>query len=57
MSLFQTKTIQVYTKFNVYPQAKQFIDEKLVLKRKKSIFFSQNIFVQRDKEAVNNLNH
>ena len=57
MSLFQTKTIQVYTKFNVYPQAKQFIDEKLVLKRKKSIVFSQNIFVQQDKEAVNNLNH
>ena len=58
---FQTKFSIFYKKFSVYPQAKQFIDKKFVLKREKSVaFYTKHIFTagqtsgQRS-ESLNNL--
>ena len=55
------KVFQVYKKFNVSTQAKQFIDEKLVLKRKKSVtFYTKHICtvgqtISQRSESLNNL--
>ena len=42
---FQTEFTIFYTKFCVYQQAKDFIDEKLVVKKEKSVsFYTKHIF-------------
>ena len=42
---FSRKVSHFYTKFCVYKQAKYFIDEKLVLKKEKSVaFYTKHIF-------------
>ena len=42
--------------FVCYQQAKNFIDEKLVLKKEKSVVFTQNMFSQRDTQSVKKQN-
>ena len=54
---FQEKFSIFYTKLCVYQQAKDFINEKLVLKKEKSVtFFKRKIFSQRDTQVVKDQN-
>ena len=45
-----------YTNVCVYQQAKDFIDDKLVLKKKNQLLFTRNILSQRDTQAVKDQN-
>ena len=53
---FQDKFSIFYTKNCVYQQAKDFIDEKLVLKKENQLLFTRNICLQRDTQVVKDQN-
>ena len=46
-----------YNKLQRYPVAKKFIDEKLILNRKKQLRFLQNIFSPQGIQVANVQNH